>query len=210
MNASRLLDRRAFLALGAFTLASCGGGGRGSLRREAETIVGGVRPPSGGGQRKHLLQTCARVARMGLPYRFGGESPAEGGMDCSGTIHYLLVNIGYQHPPRQSNHQFLWCEEQGTLKSWHGGGAPRGIRPGDLLFWKNTYHTGRRYPANISHVMVYMGRDRGGQYWQFGGRGSRARGEHGAGIDFHKFDPSKGPFGRGELVGWARVPWLKG
>lgn len=214
---NRLLQKREFFRFcGALvfagsvaSLGSCGGAKQNSaLQQQANRIVARTEIPVGA-RRADLLRLCASLSKRGFPYVFGGESPAEGGMDCSGTIHYLLVQLGYRYPPRQSNHQYLWCKQAGKFHSWKGGSLPRNIRSGDLLFWKNTYRTGNRYPADISHVMVFMGQDTTGKCWQFGGRGSSARGENGAGIDFHVFQPDKGPFGRGELVGWAQIPGLQ-
>ena len=83
----------------------------------------------------------------------------------------------------------------------------KGLKPGDLLFWKDTYNANRS--PNVTHVMIYMGKDaRTGKHFMFGARGSRASGLHGNPVDVFEFDY---PFteGRGKFIAYGSVPDLQ-
>jgi len=43
---------------------------------------------------RRLLAEALRLTTLNLSYKYGSSDPAVGGMDCSGTIHYLLVWAG--------------------------------------------------------------------------------------------------------------------
>ena len=82
----------------------------------------------------------ASLAReqIGLPYRFGGESPVYG-FDCSGLVQYVYGRQGVMLPRTV----------KGQVK--HGRTISRGeLRPGDLVFFRTS---GR----NVSHVGRYLG-----------------------------------------------------
>ncbi len=159
-------------------------------------------------QRRNPLTRKAReLARHGYPYRFGGESPSEGGFDCSGVVHFLLKSLGVRDVPRVAYEQYRWLEQRGGLRRWRPD-TPRdelltALRPGDLLFWTGTYQTGR--VPNISHVMVYMGTDlASGEPLMFGARSGRLRGRNGHAVDLYPFIyPKHG--GRGQFVASGRV-----
>ena len=78
------------------------------------------------------------------------------------------------------------------------------LQPGDLLFWTGTYNTGRN--PNISHVMVYMGKDpQTDEPLMFGARSTKLKGKNGNSVDVYPFKyPKRG--GRGTLVGYGRIP----
>ena len=76
------------------------------------------------------------VQQVGVPYRYGGSSPA--GFDCSGLVHYSYLRAGR---PVARTTAALWD----TL-------APvetRQMRAGDLLFF--------RIEGKMSHVGMYLG-----------------------------------------------------
>ncbi len=155
-----------------------------------------------------FLADCEGLARTGMPYRFGGDDPSEGGFDCSGTIHYLLKKQGFRGLPRQANHLYQWLDQARTLTKVRGKVDPetvyRRLEPGDLLFWKGTYKT-RRNP-NVTHVMVYLGYDREkGEHVMFGARGTKSTGRNGNGVDLHRFSLGAG---KGTFVGYGRIPEL--
>jgi hypothetical protein len=181
------------------------------LKREADAIVARVQVPAGGARSRDLMSVCRELSGRGLGYQFGSANPGNGGMDCSGTIQHVFSRLGYRQVPRQSNHQYHWVARRGRIR--HAGrldeGVLRRMRPGDLMFWRGTYATGRRWP-DISHVMIYAGRDsRTGTHFMFGGRGSGRTGRSGAGIDFFEIRPGGGE-GRGSrFVGWGRPPGLR-
>lgn len=159
-----------------------------------------------------FLADCDRLSRSGLKYEFGSNDPGNGGLDCSGTVQYLLQAQDVSSVPRQSNHQYEWLEKKGTLKKvgffTSSRSVLRNLKPGDLLFWKGTRKTNRK--PNVTHVMVYLGKDsRTGKHLMFGARSEEARGVHGHSVDVFEFDY---PFeeGRGKFIAYGRVPDLYG
>lgn len=77
---------------------------------------------------------------LGTPYVFGGDSPSDGGFDCSGFTKYVYGNYGYSLN-RLSKDQAL----NGTYV------ARSDLQPGDLIFYS--------FEGNgvISHVGIYLG-----------------------------------------------------
>jgi cell wall-associated NlpC family hydrolase len=78
----------------------------------------------------------------GTRYRFGGTSKR--GLDCSGLIARIYEDLKMKRVPRASAALYK-SGEPVTLTQ---------LRPGDLVFFKNTYKRG------ISHVGVYAGNNR--------------------------------------------------
>jgi cell wall-associated NlpC family hydrolase len=155
-----------------------------------------------------LARECESLARRGLSYRFGSMDPATGGLDCSGTVKCVLERSGVRGVPRTASDQYLWLQNAGTLTPLRRGANPDWIlsrlRPGDLLFWRGTYVT-NRWP-DVSHVMIYLGRDRRtGRPMMFGARSSDSSGGiHGHAVDIYEFNPI--PRGKSEFIGFGRVP----
>ncbi len=75
---------------------------------------------------------------VGYRYRFGGTSPS--GFDCSGFIYYVLNRAGV--PVGRDMYSQL---NSGARVS------STNLRPGDLLFFSNTYKRG------LSHAGIYIG-----------------------------------------------------
>jgi cell wall-associated NlpC family hydrolase len=87
-----------------------------------------------------FVRTAQRYA--GTPYVWGGESAR--GFDCSGFIIRVMRDLGYKALPHSAAEQFRY-------------GMPVAealLKPGDLVFFANTYKPG------ISHVGIYLGRNR--------------------------------------------------
>jgi cell wall-associated NlpC family hydrolase len=85
-----------------------------------------------------LAQRAVSIARtqLGVPYRFGGASPA--GFDCSGLVMWVYGRLGLALPHNAA--------------ALFGVGRPvarRALRPGDLLFF-----------SGLGHVGMYVGRGR--------------------------------------------------
>ena len=145
---------------------------------------------------------------MGLRYQFGSMDPANGGLDCSGSVKCVLERAGVRGVPRTASEQFLWLDSAGRLTSLRPGADPGWIlsrvRPGDLLFWRGTYVT-NRWP-DVSHVMIYLGRHpRTGRPMMFGARSTTAtRGLHGNAVDVFEFNPVSR--GSAEFIGFGAVP----
>lgn len=88
---------------------------------------------------KRLVEQA--MTYLGTPYRRGGTSRR--GLDCSGLVGAVYGEEGLGMP-RTAAQQF-------------GEGVPvaeRGLRPGDLVFFRDTYKRG------ISHVGIYIGNGR--------------------------------------------------
>ena len=60
----------------------------------------GFRPVALHGARGPLAAVAAAEAQVGWPYRWGGESRAEGGFDCSGLVDYAYAAAGDPLPGR--------------------------------------------------------------------------------------------------------------
>lgn len=111
---------------------------------------------------QRLIRDALALTDKNLGYLYGSSDPAQGGMDCSGTIYYTLRQHGFKDVPRDSSGQFLWLRERGTLRELTAADSARfdsrALRPGDLLFWSGTYTVERETP--ITHVMLYLGTEK--------------------------------------------------
>jgi cell wall-associated NlpC family hydrolase len=76
------------------------------------------------------------VKEVGVPYRWGGASPA--GFDCSGLVYWVYGRLGIELP-----HSSYALYGQGRRV------ARSRMRPGDLLFF-----------SGLGHVGIYIGRGR--------------------------------------------------
>jgi cell wall-associated NlpC family hydrolase len=82
------------------------------------------------------------ISYKGTRYKFGGTS--KHGLDCSGLVDRVWADLKMQKIPRASS-------------ALYNSGKPvhlAELRPGDLVFFKNTYKRG------ISHVGVYTGNNK--------------------------------------------------
>ncbi|MCG8601683.1 MAG: C40 family peptidase [Verrucomicrobiales bacterium] len=149
-----------------------------------------------------LRARAETISRFGLPYKFGGEHPTEGGLDCSGTMQFMLKDLGFGSVPRTSYHQYEWLKKARTMNHTKTipaqMGGKKGIKPGDLIFWGGTYNSGHK----VSHVMIYLGQGNDGQHWMFGARGKKKKGLNGAGVDIFKLNAGY----QKSLVGYGSLP----
>ena len=111
---------------------------------------------------QRLIDAGLALTRENLGYTYGSDDPANGGMDCSGTIYYLLRQAGIDDVPRDSSGMYGWVWKQNlfravesTLPDTFELGE---LRPGDLMFWTGTYRVDRDPP--VTHVMIYLGTSR--------------------------------------------------
>lgn len=161
--------------------------------------------------RQKFVSAVLHLTKCRLTYQFGSCDPANRGMDCSGTIHFLLRYMGLKNPPRDASSIYLWAQSYGTLKEVRTSDLHdsrlKDLRPGDLLFWEGTYDVGRTPP--ISHVMVYLGREKGNGEQVMAGAsdGRKYRGVKRNGVSVFDFTLPK-PGSRAVFVGYARVPGL--
>ncbi len=109
---------------------------------------------------RKLLTSALDLTRKNLTYTYGSTDPASGGMDCSGTIYYLLKQAGFDDVPRQASEQYEWVRQKShfyaVLSKKQDNAELREMRPGDLLFWTGTYRVDRDPP--VTHTMIYLGK----------------------------------------------------
>lgn len=164
--------------------------------------------PGGKGEGPTLAQLreeAHRLADTGLTYRFGASNPDSGGLDCSGTIQYLLTKLGVEGVPRTSYDQYYWLRRLKLLDDVHGRNAEarmmKKLSPGDLIFWGGTWKSGH----SVSHVMLYLGYDpHADKHYIFGARGRNATGMLGNGVDIFELGQQSG-----RLIAHGKIPGLR-
>jgi peptidoglycan DL-endopeptidase CwlO len=110
-----------------------------------------------------LLTSALELTTRNLDYKYGSADPANGGMDCSGFVYYVLNQNGAApYVPDDSKDQYIWLRSAGTFEPVVSGKDDsfelNELKPGDLLFWSGTYSSERDPP--ITHVMIYLGREK--------------------------------------------------
>ena len=120
---------------------------------------------------KRVIWTASELSKEHLGYRFGSDNPRTGAMDCSGVIYYLFKRIHpHAYVPRDSYEMYIWLLRAGKIHYVSDENFNsyqfNALKPGDLLFWTGTYRTNRKPP--ITHVMMYLGKNRDGQRLMFG------------------------------------------
>jgi peptidoglycan DL-endopeptidase CwlO len=167
---------------------------------------------------QELLTQALALTKLNLTYAYGSSEPSNGGMDCSGTMYYLLRNAGFKDVPRDSSSQYAWARKAGGFRAVVSKSAKSfefdELQPGDLLFWSGTYETSREIP--ISHVMLYLGTERKRKTRvMFGASDGRSyAGAQRWGVSVFDFvmprlnptDPAKAKV---DFVGYARIPALR-
>jgi cell wall-associated NlpC family hydrolase len=111
---------------------------------------------------QQILDAGLALTRQNLGYAYGSADPANGGMDCSGFIYYVLQQNGFPDVPRDSSQQYVWVRKAGdfdaVLSRKEDSFELDDLKPGDLLFWRGTYSIDRDPP--ITHTMIYLGREK--------------------------------------------------
>lgn len=137
---------------------------------------------------QELIRHALALTEKELTYQFGSNSPVNAGMDCSGSVQFVLKSSGLEELPRTSFGFYEWALQKGTLTKTEGIHSTEdpvfaALKPGDLLFWTGTYATAKRNPP-ISHVMIFLGRLKSdGQGVVFGASdGRRFRGKRITGV----------------------------
>ena len=110
-----------------------------------------------------LIQAALELTRQNLTYTEASADPANGGMDCSGFVYYVLTQAGLQDVPRDASGLYSWVRKAGNFRAVISrrldGFELNEIKPGDLLFWTGTYKTDHDPP--VTHIMIYLGREKG-------------------------------------------------
>jgi cell wall-associated NlpC family hydrolase len=111
---------------------------------------------------KRLLARALTLTTLDLPYKYGSCDPKNGGMDCSGTVYYLLNEAGLKDVPRDASDMYKWVWTRGRFQAVTSSNPDTFelglLKPGDLLFWTGTYQVDHDPP--VTHVMIYLGINR--------------------------------------------------
>jgi len=160
-----------------------------------------------------LIRAAIALTKLELTYTFASSEPKKGGMDCSGTIYYLLTKQGIQDTPRQSDEMGEWVRDKATLHRIEKADALTHaefamLKPGDLIFWTGTYDSSpRKLP--ITHVMMYLGKhQKTGQGVIFGASDGRSySGQKRTGVSVFDFKMPKAE-GKAKIYGYGSIPGL--
>ena len=91
---------------------------------------------------QQLIKAGLDLTKLNLTYTYGSDDPSRGGMDCSGTIYYLLRSQGLKDVPRDSSEQYIWARKRGqffaVVSTEADGFEFKDLLPGDLMFWSGT------------------------------------------------------------------------
>ncbi len=167
---------------------------------------------------QRLIEAALALTQQNLTYIYGSADPANGGMDCSGAIYYLLRQQGLTDVARDASGQYTWARKHGqffaVVSKKPGGFEFSDLAPGDLLFWNGTYSIDRDPP--VTHTMIYLGIQRGrGQHVMWGssdGRTYDGKPRNGVSVFDFKMPRTEGATGEGskaDFLGYARIPGLR-
>jgi hypothetical protein len=160
---------------------------------------------------KRLIAHALELTTQSLSYKYGSSDPKEGGMDCSGTVYYLLLDAGIKNPPRDSFEMYQWVRAEGHFNSVEGSKLDSlefaQLKPGDLLFWTGTYDVNRDPP--VSHVMIYLGinKQTGRRVMVGASEGRRFNGVSRYGVSVFDLELPRGT-GSSRFIGYGAIPTL--
>src|ERR1700704_4603627 len=164
-----------------------------------------------------LLTSALELTTRNLDYKYGSADPANGGMDCSGFVYYVLTQNSVPDVPRDSSQQYVWLRKAGTFKAVNSRHDDTfeidELVPGDHLFWTGTYSIERDPP--ITHAMIYLGREKGTNHRIMVGAsdGRTYKGESRFGVSVFDFKiPRPGKTDEGRMgpsfIGYGHIPGL--
>jgi cell wall-associated NlpC family hydrolase len=111
---------------------------------------------------RQIVNAGLALTKQNLDYTYASADPANGGMDCSGFVYYVLKQNGFPDVPRDSSQQYVWVRKSSNFKAVVSRKEDSfeldDLKPGDLLFWRGTYNIDRDPP--ITHTMIYLGREK--------------------------------------------------
>lgn len=165
-----------------------------------------------------LVANALDLTARNLDYTYGSADPANGGMDCSGFVYYVLKQSGVSEVPRDASQQYAWLRKAGRFQAVLSRSDDSfeldALKPGDLLFWTGTYNIERDPP--VTHSMIYLGREKGTERRIMVGAsdGRTYLGESRYGVSVFDFKISRaGANGEGKLtpsfVGYGSIPGLR-
>jgi NlpC/P60 family len=159
---------------------------------------------------KKIINQSLDLTQKKLTYLYGSADPQRGGMDCSGTIYFLLKLNKLTNVPRSSSEIYKWVVNKGKFYPVTASNISSKdfshLKPGDLLFWVGTYKTKHNPP--ISHVMLYLGTNKQNQPLMFGSSDGRTyQGKQMGGVSVFDFKlPNAGSSAR--FIGYSCIPNL--
>lgn len=161
---------------------------------------------------KNMITAALELSKQGLVYKYGSADPAQGGMDCSGSINYLLREQGYKNVPRDASGQYVWARKNGEFYAVISKKADSfefsDLKPGDLLFWNGTYKVERDPP--VTHSMIYLGlHQKTGLPVMWGasdGRSYEGKARWGVGVFDFKMPRVGEKASAADFLGYARIP----
>jgi cell wall-associated NlpC family hydrolase len=172
---------------------------------------------------RELLESALALTRQNLTYIYGSADPANGGMDCSGFVYYVLRENGFKDVPRDASGQYVWVRRakmfQAVMSARKDTFELDDLRPGDLLFWTGTYDSQKDPP--ITHAMIYLGTEKtthkGVMAGSSDGRTYNGKSRWGVSVfDFRANAPSPAAaladpqrHSRAAFIGYARIPGLR-
>jgi cell wall-associated NlpC family hydrolase len=166
---------------------------------------------------RKIIESALSLTTQNLGYKYGSADPANGGMDCSGFIHYVLSKNEIGDVPRDAREQYIWVRKAGNFQAVLGHSDDTfeldSLKPGDLLFWSGTYSVDR--DPDITHTMIYLGREKATNHRVMVGAsdGRIYKGQSRFGVSVFEFrvsrlgaksDDKPGPV----FVGYGRIPSL--
>jgi peptidoglycan DL-endopeptidase CwlO len=164
-----------------------------------------------------LLTSALELTGRDLTYTYGSADPANGGMDCSGFVYYVLNQSGATDVPRSSSEQYVWLRRAGkfepVLSRKEDSFELENLQPGDLLFWTGTYSIERDPP--ITHAMIYLGREKKtGERVMVGASDGRIyQGQSRYGVSVFEFKIPRPEKDNGKLhptfIGYGHIPGLR-
>lgn len=166
---------------------------------------------------RKITDTALELTTRNLDYKYGSADPANGGMDCSGFVFYVLTQNGVRDVPRDSSQQYVWLRKAGNFRAVNSRQEDTfeldELVPGDLLFWTGTYSIERDPP--ITHAMIYLGREKGTNHRIMVGAsdGRTYKGESRYGVSVFDFKiPRPGKTDEGRMspnfIGYGHIPGL--
>ena len=166
---------------------------------------------------KKVIDLGFNLTTQNLSYKYASADPANGGMDCSGFIYYVLSKCGIKDVPRDAREQYIWVRKAGNfqavLAQRDDSFELDALKPGDLLFWASSYGVSR--DPDITQTMIYLGREKGTNQRIMIGASERLayKGQSRSGVDVFDFKVGRAaPKSNKEpgpvFVGYGRIPGL--